>query len=251
MRLPLARRARLLGRRAGLDVRRWREVAGYDLAPFRGRVRLLQQLEASVALDVGANRGQWALALRSAGFGGPIVSFEPLREPFTAIEARCATDPGWEVHHLALADADGQLEMNVALDSAGSSVLGVSSRMINAIPAMSAVGRETVPSRRLDSIALPGGPYFLKIDVQGFERWVLDGAAGILAQVPGAELELSFHHLYDGDATIREMLDLMHDRGYELLTVIPGILDPTHDLPLQVDGIFVRRELSAVSLESG
>lgn len=131
------------------------------------------------------------------------------------------------------------------------SILGVTPRMVEAIPAMSAVRRETVPSRRLDSMPLPRGPYFLKIDVQGFERWVLDGAAGLLAQVLGAELELSFDHLYDGDATIREMLQLMHELGYALLTVIPGVVDPRHDLPLQVDGIFARREFSPEPRRSG
>ncbi len=44
-------------------------------------------------VDVGANRGQFALAVRSRLPGARIVSFEPLREPADVYEAIFAGDP--------------------------------------------------------------------------------------------------------------------------------------------------------------
>ena len=233
----LARRA---VRRLGIDVRRWREVAGYDLAPFYGRAAFLRQLGVTVTLDVGANRGQWAAALRSAEYHGRIISFEPLSEPYAHLARRAQSDALWDVHHVALGDRGGEAVMHVAEDRAGSSFLAATSQMITTIPAMARVAEETVQCQRLDEFSLPTGACFLKADVQGYERWVLEGASGVLAKIVGIELELSFTHLYEGDMGIRPMLNYLAETGYELRTVIPGVVEPVAELPLQVDGIFVR-----------
>ncbi len=74
---------------------------------------VLSKYRANVVIDVGANRGQYARALRRTGYKGWIVSFEPVLLDYEALVEAAARDPRWTVHQLALGDCDGTIEMNV------------------------------------------------------------------------------------------------------------------------------------------
>jgi hypothetical protein len=54
--------------------------------------RFLQTLQIDCVVDVGANNGQYADLVRSIGYRGPIVSFEPIPELAKALTARSASD---------------------------------------------------------------------------------------------------------------------------------------------------------------
>jgi len=81
---------------------------------------------------------------------------------------------------------------------------------------------------------------YLKIDVQGFERHVLEGARETLKQTRAIELELSLVPMYEGQACLNDMLDYIADIGFELASVEPVFFDPNSVILLQTDGIFVR-----------
>src|SRR6266487_3917241 len=93
-------------RRLGVDVGRYRPVGAR-------RNQLLVRYGISSAIDVGANKGQYATELREYGFTGPIVSFEPLAGAHTALAAAAADDPLWTTHQTALGDTVGQVQLNV------------------------------------------------------------------------------------------------------------------------------------------
>ena len=75
----------------------------------RNFVDELQSRHVSVALDVGANSGQYAASLREADFKGRIVSFEPLSGPFSILEHATSTDPLGDCRWCALGDDDGPI----------------------------------------------------------------------------------------------------------------------------------------------
>jgi FkbM family methyltransferase len=210
------------------------------------RARLLQSREISLVLDVGANEGQYARQLRGLGYRGRIVSFEPLTEAFAALELAAAQDPLWECRRLALGSDDGSAEINIAGNSASSSLLEMKDRQLESAPEARYVGTERVELARLDSIwtdlVRDGDRVYLKLDVQGLELEVLKGAEGSLPGVSCVQAELSFIPLYEGAPDYLELIEHLRSRGFNLAGLEEGHDDRRTGEMLQADGIFVRAD---------
>ncbi|WP_232078775.1 FkbM family methyltransferase [Mycobacterium florentinum] len=206
----------------------------------------LKSRRVDVVLDVGANSGQYAGRLREADFDARIVSFEPLSEPFARLRRSATKLPPWDCRQCALGDFDGAVSMNVAGNAGeSSSILPMLQRHRDAFPRANYIGTEDVTVSRLDSIAaevlVPSEVAFLKIDVQGFEKQVIDGGLATIGErCVGVELELSFEPLYDGGMLIQEALDRMDSLSFMLKGLVPGFVDMRTGQVLQADGVFFR-----------
>jgi FkbM family methyltransferase len=239
-----------LGRRTRSLVRRFAhhlglEVVRYDGRRFvaRKRIEVIRAKGANIALDVGAGIGQFAGWLRAEGYAGPIVSFEPVGETFSELQRLAAADPAWTCVNLALAERDGEAVINVADNLWSSSLLPMRREHKAAAPDSAYVGTQTVRLARLDSLDLiaPGDRAYLKIDVQGTEGSVLDGAAGVFDRVVAAELELSLVELYEGQELLPALRERMRTHGFALVWLGESVFrHPASDEILTVDGIFVR-----------
>lgn len=184
-------------------IKRFIHKLGYDLyrlnPNINPRYQLLKGLERfdiNVVFDIGANTGQFASELRSVGFNGNIVSFEPLSDAYTRLNIEASKDPKWIVHNrCAIGDADGKIDINIAGNSVSSSVLPMLSSHSSAAIGSEYVGSELVPISKFDSIYAQylrkENKYFIKIDTQGYEWEVLDGASNALKQASGLLCELS------------------------------------------------------------
>jgi FkbM family methyltransferase len=234
----MAKKARPLVRRTGWDV-----VPYPGIRHQRLRAQTLEHLGVDLVLDVGANIGQFGGDVRAFGYTGDMVSYEPMREAFTQLEGAAAGDPRWTPVRSAIGAEAGELELHIAGNSISSSLLPMADRHADIAPLSVYVGAEKVPVERLDAIAAEAvtaatAP-FLKIDTQGYESLVLDGAEGILDQLVGIELELSLVTLYEGQALMGEMVERMGDAGFGLWALSPGLVDTNAGQTLQMDGIFV------------
>lgn len=220
--------------RRGLVVRRH---------PAVRRQAVLAESGVDVALDVGAAVGEFARELRDFGFGGRIVSFEPMATPFATLRARTARDGQWTCHRVALGGEPGSTSINVASNSDSSSLLPMADAHRRAAPQVDYVGTEDVDVARLDDLAPEllgeGETAFLKLDTQGFEREVMSGAEDTLQRCRVVQVELSFVPLYEGGPLIDEMVAALYDRGFRLAAVEPGFA-ARGGAVLQADGLFVR-----------
>jgi hypothetical protein len=81
---------------------------------------------------------------------------------------------------------------------------------------------------------------FLKIDTQGSEGRVLDGASTSLERIVGLQLELSIEPLYDGAPHYLEMLSRVEREGFVLMSVEPGFSDRVTGRMLQFDALAFR-----------
>ncbi len=227
--------------RQGIDVSRVTPAAN----ALARRQRLFAEYAIDRVLDVGANEGQYVLELREElGFRGDILSFEPLSEAFRRLEKNARLDPKWQVFNYALGDSDTQTEIHIAGNSVSSSLLPMLPAHLNAAPQSRTIGRETIRVKTLDSLgdsACPeGARIFLKLDAQGSEGRILQGAGRALARIGTIQTEMSLVPLYEGAPRVDELIRLLREKGYELVSLEPGFADPVSGHMLQADGIFHR-----------
>jgi hypothetical protein len=97
---------------------------------------------------------------------------------------------------------------------------------------------------RLDDVA-PGylgsatRPY-LKIDVQGFEHKVLEGAPRLIEKCVGVQCELSLLPIYEGSELWLDMIRRLDGLGFEVHAMQP-VLRHKSGRHLHVDAVFIRR----------
>lgn len=228
-------------RRLGFDLRRY-HPSGSETAQF---MTMLSAHGINLVFDVGANIGQFGKSLREADYRGRIVSFEPLAAARVQLLSVSRNDSLWAIApRAAIGSEDGEIEINVAGNSVSSSVLGMLDAHASSAPCSAYVGSEKVPLRRLDAIAsdylVPGSVLFIKIDTQGYEDRVLQGATSLLDRAVGLQLELSLVPLYDGQRLHEELISQLKALGFELWGMAPVFIDPTSGRLLQVDATFFR-----------
>jgi len=240
-RLTLKKLLKKLAKRIGFDVKR---ITPATSDALRTSI-LCDHHHIDLVLDVGANIGLYASELREAGYTGKIVSFEPLSSAYTVLRNASLDDPLWKVaDRIAIGNFDGEIEINIAGNSTSSSVMGMLDSHTSAAPYSAYVGSELVPIRKLDTLEKDymenANSIFLKIDVQGFEKQVLEGASALLPRIKGLQLELSLVPLYEGQALSKEIIEQMEQLGFEIYAIYPGFSDMETGRMLQMDGVFFR-----------
>lgn len=226
--------------RCGVDIIRYP-----GRLPGARRVQLLDHYGVTVVIDVGANDGGYARELREFGYTGRIVSFEPLGDAYDHLSEAASRDDRWTAIQSAVGDTTGRVVMNVAGNSTSSSVLPMLETHEKSAPTSRYVGTEDVPIVRLDDVwgdhTATSDVTFLKVDTQGFERQVLDGALRSLSSSVGVQLEMSFVPLYEGAMLFQEAMERLTTTTFELVSLEPGFSDPSSGRMLQADGVFMRR----------
>lgn len=227
-------------------------AAGYDvrrISPSNHSalqlLRALNRFDVDLVFDVGANVGQFAGSLRSIGYTGELVSFEPLSAAHATLSEKARRDPQWHIHaRVAIGDCDEETEINIAGNSVSSSVLPMLESHSSAAATSAYVASERVPMCRLDSVApryLDRCQHpFLKLDTQGYEWQVLDGSREVLPRMKGILCELSLVPLYRGNRLWLDMIRRLEGEGFTLWSIQSGFTDPRDGRTLQMDAAFFR-----------
>jgi|694.fasta_scaffold155897_2 FkbM family methyltransferase len=212
--------------------------------------RCTDYFQIDLIIDVGANVGQYATAMRSVGYSKQLISFEPLAKAFGRLATVASNDSAWEVFNLGLGSSQQELTINVSENLASSSFLSVTALSTQAEPLSQFSGTQKVNVVRLDHFLKERinnfENVFLKIDVQGFELEVLKGAEGILKNVKAIQLEMSFVPLYVDGPLYSDILFWIERNGFEVYSIIPGFRNLESGQLLQADGIFTRTRQGSI-----
>ncbi len=225
---------------------------GFDIARFPGAAthwprlaEMLDRHEVTLVLDVGANIGQYAAALRNNGYNGRIVSFEPLSSAHADLTANADLDPAWQVApRCAVGAAPGETEINISPESDMSSLLPLTADAAEKFASVRPVARETVPvttlAAEIPRYAASNDAIFVKADTQGYEAEVLSGLAGAADRVVGLQLELSLAPIYQGQPDYLSVLNKVGELGFTPHLVIPGYFSRHHRQMIEFDVVCFR-----------
>lgn len=209
--------------------------------------RVLDALHVNCVVDVGAHHGQFGALVRSTGYRGRLLSFEPVPSSFRVLTAQAAGDAEWRCLQYALGSEGGTRPMYVTSASSCASFLEPSAAARKALGAESVAVRDVfeIEVLRLDAIMdtlvhdLRRPRIFLKMDTQGHDLEVLHGAAGSMDAIVGLQSELAVQAMYDGMPDFRTALDHMHALGFALSGLFPVALDRELRI-IELDCIMIR-----------
>lgn len=200
---------------------------------------ILESKSIDVVLDVGANTGQFGTRLRSAGFKHRVISFEPNLEAHAKLLCKTRHDPNWEVAApVALGDAEGSGTLIIPEDQSLGSILP----FLHAQPSR----HQTTAIKSLDTVLqglqIPeAAKIAIKIDVQGYEQKVLDGARAALKRAVVVLIEVSLIPTYVGEQSYLEILSRLRDCGLHAVYFAPVTSRKIYGECFQTDVLLVRR----------
>jgi FkbM family methyltransferase len=222
-------------------------IPQYRAAVLRTRVaastehdRILQGLGLDTVVDIGANRGQFALCIRRLYPLAHIFSFEPLAKPARTYMRNFGSDLRAHFFNKAIAPTAGSSSMHVSRWDVSSSLLPFAQAQHDNFPFTEESAQESVSTSRLseclDATSIAGCA-LLKLDVQGFELSALEGCSELLSRFSYVYVETSFVELYVGQALATDVLRYLLDRGFRLMCVA-NLSYGRAERPIQADFLF-------------
>lgn len=192
-------------------------------------------------IDIGANRGQFSLAVRRWAPGAQVVAFEPLSGPAARFRGVFRGDSRVTLHQAAIGPEAGEATIHVSAADDSSSLLPISKVQQRLFPATGEIRTETIRVGRLaDFVSAKeiAGPALLKLDVQGYELEALRGCEDLLECFACVYVECSFVELYSGQALADDVIAWLRERGFRL----SGVYNISYDKngkAIQGDFLFV------------
>jgi len=234
---------RKLFNRFGIDVHRFQPPAIF----WAQIIAAMKKVKIDVLFDIGANTGQFSYNIRSNGYRGKIVSFEPLTNARKKLLEQASKDSNWFIHdRAAIGDKNEFVDINISKNSYSSSILPMLNLHSDAASNSEYIGSEKTPIITLDSVAETYldefSNCFIKIDTQGYETQVLNGAFNTLKRAKGVLCELTLVLLYEGQDLWTDLILRLEKEGYILWSLERGFTDNRDGRTLQMDGLFIKKD---------
>lgn len=195
----------------------------------------------ATVIDIGANRGQFALAARAFGCG-KVYSFEPLPNASNIFRKVFVNDPAVILHMAAIGEKAEIKSIHLSARDDSSSLLEIGDAQSSFFPGTHEVGTAEVAVGTLEQFVHGEEivrPALLKLDVQGFEFQALKGCQSLIDKFEVIYCECSFIELYKDQKLADEVILYLGSLGFGLT----GIYNPYYDRAghcIQADLLFKR-----------
>jgi FkbM family methyltransferase len=182
--------------------------------------------------------------MRKLGYMGRIVSFEPIEYSFSQLQKTAQSDPLWDVYNYALGNKNMDSSINISENFDSSSILKINDIHKDARRSSNVNASQVIKVKKLDSIyteiARNEKNIYIKMDTQGYEKFVIEGASSVLCEALGLQIELSLIPLYEESETYDTIISLLERFGFRLYSIEPGFYNKQTGRLLQFDGIFFK-----------
>lgn len=185
-------------------------------------------------IDVGVAYGTYGLYIHFPHAKHLLI--EPLKEYLPVLQ-KIVDEFDAEYILAAAGSTNGKIILNVHPDLSGSSCLKeIEGNHVDGIE------REVPRITVADAVLSKGlqGPYLLKVDVQGAELDIVEGAKPILDDIEVIILEASLFKNFINGPQFIDVLNYMNDNGYAIYDIFGGHFRPLDNALGQVDLVFVK-----------
>jgi FkbM family methyltransferase len=203
-----------------------------------GLTGLARRFPPATMVDVGAFEGGWSGMVRRIWPASRMVMVEPNVAKQPALRELAAALPA-TLHCELLGARDGE-QVSFHVMESGSSVLAERSGVPRTM--------ETRTLRTLDALlGSPEGPVLLKIDAQGYELRILEGAPKLLARAEAVLLEVALIEINEGAPLLHDVVAFMKAREFVAYDVLEIHRRPLDGALNQVDVLFVREQSALIA----
>lgn len=176
-------------------------------------------VENSVALDIGANIGYYALIESSlVGKNGTVYAIEPVKKNYENLKRNISLNEikNIETHNLAVGDKNGTTVINVGAKCNWSSIIDDDKKGF--------ISKENVEMVTVDSfLEKRKTPSLIRMDVEGYEYAIIEGMVGTLRN-NDITLLIEIHPTILTKEQIERMFYLLKQSGYDKAV---AIFDPS------------------------
>ena len=223
-----------------------------DKSPFieeayRMQRLLLKEIDKPIIFDVGAHRGETSNYYCSLIENCIVYSFEPSTESYQALVNNTIHNPQIKPFNLALGNSNKKTELNINSFSQTNSILPthqlgpqtwgdglLETKKTEQINLMTL--DEFVRTQSIERIDL------LKLDTQGSEYLVIEGAMQTLSKIKIIYTEIITMPTYDGQIEFDEFIKLMRLNNFELYNIYNQSL--INGKLRQLDAIFINKTMN-------
>jgi len=206
---------------------------------------LMEALLIKTVVDVGANLGHWTNSIYSLLNPNVIICYEPVFDTFELLKKN-VKGKKIDCRRSAVGSFNGSVKINVEKKHQMSSILEIHESTKKLYGMQSKTKSEEAKIVKLDDdlkdikeISL------LKIDVQGYEKQVLEGARNILKVTNMLIVEILYVSHYKKDyCAIDLMKEITEKYDFNLWVVTPANKD-NNNRPIFADAIFIKKGIDA------
>ena len=215
-------------------------------------LKIILRADSNLTLfDIGANLGQTSLEFAEIFPSSKIYSFEPDPDTFNSLLHATSQYPTIQAFNIGFGHQNEKVVMNINKGSGGNSILPVSDRIKEFATGdwTERIGQTEVEITTLNSFCdthLINRIDVLKMDTQGYEIKILEGADKIISPTftRAIFVEVLFVELYKEQAYFTDIYKILLERGFKLVGLYNKFqkVEPPHFL-LWCDALFVSETL--------
>lgn len=219
----------------------YRALIIYKVAPSTEHINVFKNIDnINTIIDVGANRGQFALLASFFFPKSKLICFEPIQSAYINLKNLFYYRENFHAHNFAIGNEIKEAEINISNKEDSSSLLEITKQQETVFPGTEKKASEKIKLSKLENLIKIEDcqkDILMKIDVQGYELEVLKGSKELIKSMKYIYFEGSFVELYKNQPMITEILNFLISSNF----ILEGIYNTSYDKngnPVQADFLF-------------